>query len=366
MIVSLLRRFLILIAAVSTANAHIVEQFYLSIEETGPEWQIDVTFDASYAFKRLRNDPNTPQPERSWLLEMSTDEHQDLRLGAKSYLKQAISFHHDGKATPFSISFPGFETTPPQFPELATGGAYLIIRLEGTIPEWQGGELDLAVSSKVRPNFILARNARSETNFEVIAPGESKAVFNLDRGRLAILWLGFRHVIPDGLDHIFLILALFLMVRKWRPLLAQSLSFTIAHSLSLALAVSGIISITTLPGAFLIEPLIALSIAALALENIFRKELQTKRLFIVFFFGLIHGLGFAGSLGAILQNEHSLLSSLILANLGVEFAQISVLALAWLVTVRWWTSTHYQKARLVASSIIAAFGIYWTIERLIT
>ncbi|MDB2673629.1 HupE/UreJ family protein [Akkermansiaceae bacterium] len=366
MIVIISRYVLAFVVIASMSRAHIVEQFYLSIEETGPEWKIDITFDASYAFEELRDDPNSPQPERSWLVEMEPKEHQNLREGAEDYLKQAISFHHDGEEAPFTISFPDFQSSPPDFPKLATGGAYLIVRLEGSIPEWQGGELKLAVSPEVRPNFILVSQAGDDANFEIVSPSESQSVFTLNRGRLALLWMGFRHVIPDGPDHILFILALFLMARKWRPLVAQSLSFTIGHSLSLGLAIWGVVSIKSLPGAFLIEPLIALSIAALAIENIFRKELQTKRIFIVFFFGLIHGLGFAGSLAAILQSTPNLFSSLVLANIGVELAQVSVLAAAWLITIRWCRNEHYQKFRLAASLVIAATGLYWTIERLIT
>ncbi len=365
--IEILSRFVLAFVAIaSMSRAHIVEQFYLSIEETGPEWRIDITFDASYAFEELRDDPYTPQPERSWLMEMNPRQHQKLRKGAEEYLREAISFQHNGAEHPFTLSFPNFESSPPEFPKLATGGAYLIVRLEGTIPEWQGGELKLVVSPEVRPNFILVSQAGDEANFEIVFPGGSQSVFTLNRGKLGLLWLGFRHVIPDGPDHILFILALFLMARKWRPLVAQSLSFTIGHSLSLGLAIWGVIPIKSLPGAFLIEPLIALSIAALAIENIFRKELRTKRIFIVFLFGLIHGLGFAGSFAAVLQSTPNLFSSLILANIGVELAQISVLAAAWLITIRLWRSEHYQKARLAASLVIAGSGLYWTIERLIT
>ena len=366
MIIILSRYVLAFVTIASMSHAHIVEQFYLSIEATGPEWRIDITFDASYAFEERRDDPNTPQPERSWLVEMDPEEHKKVREGAEEYLRKAISFQHDGAEHPFTLTFPGFEKSPPEFPELFTGGAYLIVRLEGTLPEWQGGELKIAVSSEVRPNFILVSQAGDDTNFKVVSPGGSQSVFTLNREGLGLLWLGFRHIAPEGTDHILFILALFLIARKWRPLVAQSLSFTIGHSLSLGLAVWGVISIESLPGAFLIESLIALTIAALAIENIFRKELQPKRIFIVFLFGLIHGLGFAGSLAAILQSTPDLISSLVLVNLGVELAQISLLTAAWLITIRWWRSEHYQKTRLAASLAIAFIGLYWTIERLIT
>lgn len=364
MIAFLLRRILAFAVVTSAVSAHVVEQFYLSVEETGSEWCIDVTFDASYAFEELRDDPNSPQPESSWLVSMNEAQFEELRGGAEKFLRQAISFHHDGRETPFTISFPDFDSTPPRFPQLSAGGAYVTIRLEGTIPAWQGGELNLTVSPDIRPNFILAKTTDGEIHLEVVSPGGSKPIFFLDRGRLALLWLGFRHVVPDGFDHILFILALFLMARKWRPLLAQSLAFTIAHSLSLGLVVFGAITIETLPGSTLIEPLIALSIAALAIENLLRKELHTKRLVVVFLFGLIHGLGFAGSLGAVLQNEPRLFSSLVLANLGVELAQISVLAATWLATMQWSQSASYQKTRMASSLVIAAIGVYWTIERL--
>lgn len=358
--------FLILTFSGTSAKAHLVEQFYLSLEETGTTWRIDVTFDASYALPELCDDPDSPQPERAWLLGMNPQQHREIQQGAESYLRQALTFTIGGRETPFTTTFPDFEFTPPRFPELATGGAYLTVRLEGHLQNWQRGDLSLAISPTVRPDFVLHMKRDGESQFQILAPGENKPVFNLDQGLLPILILGYRHVIPDGLDHVLFIFALFLMARAWRPLLAQSLAFTLAHSITLGLAISGFINLSKLPGAFLIEPLIALSIVALALENIFRQKVQKRRLLIVFLFGLIHGLGFAESLGSVLQKDSQLLGSLIVANLGVELAQITLLAALWIGTIVWWKSKFYQQCRLAACLLIAAIAISWTIERLIT
>src|SRR5262249_58079568 len=107
--------------------------------------------------------------------------------------------------------------------------------------------------------------------------------------------LGFRHILPDGLDHILFVLGLFLLSPRLRPLLVQVSAFTVAHTATLALSTLGLVR---LPPA-VVEPLIALSIAYVAIENTVVRELRPWRIALVFGFGLLHGLGLAGALGAL-------------------------------------------------------------------
>jgi hydrogenase/urease accessory protein HupE len=171
---------------------------------------------------------------------------------------------------------------------------------------------------------------------------------------------GFLHVLPQGLDHILFVLGLFLLSRNWRPMLAQVTMFTLAHSVTLALATLGWIHAP----ASVIEPVISASIAAVALENIWRPSYSRWRLALVFGFGLVHGLGFASGLKDYHLSSTSLLSSLIGFNLGVESAQIAVLAIALLLT-SWLREPALYRNWIVlpGSAAIALAGAWWTVER---
>ncbi len=175
------------------------------------------------------------------------------------------------------------------------------------------------------------------------------------------LQIGFTHVLPLGFDHLLFILTLFFMPGGFRSILLACTIFTLAHSLSLALAASGLV----LPQANLIEPFIALSIVISALGNIVSKEEGRWRYPLVGLFGLIHGLGFASALKDAGLPSKGFFTALISFNVGVELAQISVLLIAYvLVTIPFGAKTWY-KTRLAYPScaIIAAVGMYWLIER---
>ncbi|MDA8822963.1 HupE/UreJ family protein [Opitutales bacterium] len=172
---------------------------------------------------------------------------------------------------------------------------------------------------------------------------------------------GFVHVLPLGLDHILFVLGLFFLSRKWKPILYQVSVFTVAHTITLGLATLELISAPS----HVVEPIIAASIAVVALENIFFPNYRHSRLFIVFFFGLIHGLGFAGALSAFDLDPTSLVIGLLGFNVGVEFGQLAVITIVFFLTFWLKDETTYRKIAVVPCSIlIALMGIYWTIERI--
>ncbi len=175
------------------------------------------------------------------------------------------------------------------------------------------------------------------------------------------LVLGFTHILPQGLDHILFVLGLFLLAARLRPLLIQVTAFTAAHSISLALAVYGVV---TLPSA-LVEPLIAASIAYVAAENVVTPRMRPWRVFMVFGFGLLHGLGFAGVLAEVGLPRNEFLTALVAFNIGVELGQLAVIAAAFLAAGAWFRYRDWYRARITvpASLLIAAIGVYWTIER---
>ena len=173
--------------------------------------------------------------------------------------------------------------------------------------------------------------------------------------------LGFVHIVPEGLDHILFVLGLFLLSTQVRPLLVQVTAFTIAHSITLALGLYGIVQIPP----SIVEPLIALSIVYVAAENIMTSQLNPWRPFVVFGFGLLHGLGFAGILQELNLPRESYATGLIGFNVGVEFGQLAVIALAYLATTMWFGRETWYRNRIVvpASAAIALTGLFWTVQR---
>ena len=174
--------------------------------------------------------------------------------------------------------------------------------------------------------------------------------------------LGFTHILPKGLDHILFVLGIFLFGRGLRPMLWQISAFTVAHSITLGLAMYGLVSLP----ASIVEPLIALSIVYVAFENLVVSELKPWRVVLVFAFGLLHGLGFAGVLRELALPRGEFVTGLVTFNLGVEAGQLTVIAGATLLVAHW--ARHQERYRRLVvvpgSCAIALVGAYWTLSRL--
>jgi hypothetical protein len=179
---------------------------------------------------------------------------------------------------------------------------------------------------------------------------------------LIYLGLGYTHILPLGFDHILFILSLFLLSPQLKPLLWQATAFTIAHSVTLGLAMYHVIT----PPSKIIEPVIAISIMYVALENIFSPKLKKSRIGVVFLFGLVHGMGFAGVLGHLGLPKDSYLTCLVMFNLGVELGQLTVILAAYFLMSKWFGDKPYYRKRMVIplSVIIAIIASYWTVQRL--
>lgn len=177
----------------------------------------------------------------------------------------------------------------------------------------------------------------------------------------AYIPVGFAHILPKGLDHILFVLGLYFFSTRLKPLLWQITAFTAAHTVTLALGATGVV---TLP-ASVVEPLIAASIVFVAVENLFTTKLHAWRPVIVFGFGLLHGLGFASVLGDFGLPEGHFLPALLGFNVGVEFGQLTVVALAFLAVGAWFRNKPWYRTRIAmpASVVIALVGAYWFLER---
>ena len=162
--------------------------------------------------------------------------------------------------------------------------------------------------------------------------------------------VGFDHIVPKGLDHILFVLGLFFLSTRMRPLLTQVTLFTLAHTITLAMAALGYVSI---PGS-IVEPLIAASITYVAVENIFMKNLSPWRPVIVFIFGLLHGLGFASVLAEFGLPDSAFIPALIGFNIGVEVGQLAVIAVMFLAV---WQAIRIDQGENEAQRGFILYGV---------
>ena len=190
----------------------------------------------------------------------------------------------------------------------------------------------------------------------------------VDETKVQVFWRfmveGIKHIIPKGLDHILFVFGLFLFSLAWRPLLSQITAFTLAHTVTLGLSILNFITIPALQ-MWLVEALIAISISYVAIENILRPKLGWWRIVVVFGFGLLHGLGFASVLGDLGLAQGQFILSLVAFNIGVEFGQLTVIAVAFmLLALPFGRFIQYRKVVVFPCSLtIATIGIYWFFER---
>jgi len=241
------------------------------------------------------------------------------------------------------------------------------ITLSGKIPEGSK-TLSWAYPEKFGASVLRIEREGQDLQAQFFAAGVQSDAIALGIAEQRNWWetpieygvVGFTHILPKGLDHILFVLGLFLLSTSWRPLVWQVTAFTIAHSVTLALGLYGIVSISPT----IVEPLIALSIVYVAVENLFTKTLHAWRPVIVFAFGLLHGLGFAGILTEIGLPRSDFVLGLVAFNVGVELGQLAVIGLAFLLVWRWVGKLWYRKAIVIPASLaIAAMGAWWFAER---
>ena len=248
----------------------------------------------------------------------------------------------------------------------------LTARFAGQIPVGTG-TLTFQASRGFPPVYLTILDQVNDRDAQqVLGRGEESAPYALgatgarETGRWTVagqyLRLGFWHIVPQGLDHILFVLGLFLLSTRLTPLLWQVTAFTAAHTASLGLSSYGVVSLSSA----IVEPLIALSIAYVAVENLVTDRMTRWRPAVVFLFGLLHGLGFAGVLGAVGMPEGRFLPALLSFNLGVELGQLSVLASAFAL-IGWARHRAWYRPRVTrpCSALIATVGMFWSVQRVL-
>lgn len=274
------------------------------------------------------------------------------------------------------IAFDGSEVRPAirysvEPPIDATSAAAATIRLTGQIPSG-ARQFTWNYAWTFASYAVMIRNAASGSPVtEWLEGGQTSAPFTLaapppPASRTEIAWryltLGFTHILPNGLDHMLFVLGIYLLSRRLRDVLLQVSAFTVAHSITLGLSMYGVLSMSPR----VVEPMIAVSIAYVAIENIFLSELKSWRIALVFAFGLLHGMGFAGALKELGLPRSEFVTALLTFNLGVEAGQLTVIGAAFLLVGRHWGNRDWYRSRIVvpASAMIACVAVYWTIVRL--
>jgi hypothetical protein len=176
------------------------------------------------------------------------------------------------------------------------------------------------------------------------------------------LLTGFEHIIPYGFDHILFILCVFFLNKSIKQIVLQASMFTLAHSITLGLAMYGVIK----PPLQIVEPLIAFSILLLALENIYTDKVKPWRMVMVFLFGLVHGMGFAGALSGLGTPSYAFATALISFNIGVEIGQITIILFMYFFVAKMFSDRVWYRRRLVIPfcAAIALVATYWTVERI--
>ena len=195
--------------------------------------------------------------------------------------------------------------------------------------------------------------------FDGERPAPRLATAPIGRGFTAFIWQGVLHIL-GGLDHVLFVIALVSVVTSWRQLAQVITSFTLAHSMTLAL---GALDLVHIPSR-VVEPLIAASIIYVAVENAVRQQPQA-RVLITFAFGLMHGFGFSSVLRDLGLQSGNLVPSLLGFNLGVEAGQL--LIVAPLAPGVWWLQRHfaaYRRVRLALNVTVALVATWWFVQRL--
>lgn len=364
-----LRILVCLLCVAGGARGHQVESVQLEFTDRGAHWELEGEIDIAYMMPETRNVPGGPAMSRVKAMKASPAEMDRIRTETDKRLRELLRFTFAGRVLPWRIEFPDFQKKPFDLPQSDMDVALITARVViDAVPGagdllvlWANGQdTELIILTEVGPEerIVSALPGGKALLLRRAASGESPPKARKIPATEGWLRSGFHHVM--GIDHVLFILGLFLLVPGWRPLLQQSLLFTLAHSLSLALATFRVVQV---PGVW-VENLIALSIAWIGIENLWLRKLGPQRLVLVFAFGLLHGLGYATVLAEKLRSLSGpqLALPLFEFNVGVELAQISVLAVAF--ALLWPVRTYTPQIRVVGSAFIALVGLAWLGQRL--
>ena len=371
----LLACLLFFVGFLTVARAHQVPSVELEFRKLDTEWRLEGQMDIAYMLPETRNIPGGPPMSREAAMKESPEELARFRKETENTLRKLLRFTFAGKDVPWRVEFPDFKKEPFELPPEA--GDIALLSTDLILEPIEGaGELRIHWAGEQETELIILTGDGEEDGGVISTlPGGSLMLLKKTATEQALpvekpvtggwVQMGYHHVLPEGRDHMLFILGLFLLAPNWRSLMGQSLLFTLAHSITLALAVFKVVTIpSTLFGLRSpVEVFIAISIAWIGVENLLVRRVGRQRLVLVFTFGLLHGLGFASSIGQKMDGLQGpqLVGPLLGFNIGVELAQITVLAGAFLVL--WLLKKWTLQVQTFGSALVALAGIAWAIQR---
>ena len=344
----------------SVARAHEIGTTRVSVVFSADRtYQIEIVTDGAALLEKLEASAGQPSSPDTGLVRPLAE-----LAALEETFRKRLTVAFDGMDVHPAIEY---SAAPP--PDAASP-ARATIRLAGEIPR---GAREFAWSySWTFASYALTvgSDGAEAAVTEWLEGGQTSSPFILSAtappSRLTSAWryfrLGFTHILPHGLDHVLFVLGIFLLSGRLRSVLWQVSAFTVAHSITLGLSIYDRLAVSPA----VVEPLIALSIAYVAIENLFLSDLKSWRVVLVFAFGLLHGMGFAGALREIGLPRADFLMALLTFNAGVEAGQLGVIGVAFvLVGLQCGTCAWYRRRIVVpASALIACTAVYWTLERL--
>jgi hydrogenase/urease accessory protein HupE len=297
-----------------------------------------------------------------------------------------IDADHDGVVTTeeFTASHPSLQALAPHLMAISSAGQAVSAQITAIeldqsdalhfwlqFPSLPGTQVHVMVPIMVQlarghRQYVSVRDAQGQLVTERILDAE-QASFTVPRTRVAawslpsfsqFLFLGVEHILT-GYDHLLFLFGLLIMGGSWRSTVRIITSFTVAHSLTLALATFNVVYLPSR----IVEPLIAASIIYVGLENLWRQDLQ-QRWLLTFGFGLIHGLGFATVLRDMGLGESGTVLPLLAFNSGVELGQMAI-ALLVLPVVWYWQRRpqFFPRLATACSVVVMLVGTYWLCTR---
>lgn len=348
-------------AFASVLSAHEIGTTRVAARFEAGQYTIDIVTDAASLVEKL--DTLAGAPASATAARTDATAMRERLAAHDDVFRQRVVVGFDDASTRPEIDYAVSPAADVTSPPIAT------IRLTGTIPD--GARRFTWSYSWTFASYALSiRSGSADATTAWLEGGQVSAPFSLAAppaaiGRGTIAWrylvLGFTHIVPYGLDHMLFVLGIFLLSGRVRTMLAQVSAFTVAHSITLALSIYDVVSAP----AAVVEPLIAVSIAYVALENVISTELKPWRIALVFAFGLLHGLGFAGALRELGLPRAEFATALLTFNAGVETGQLAVIATAFAVVGWYCRRQAWYRRRVVvpASLMIACVALYWTLER---
>lgn len=356
----MIKNILLSLLCTVASQAHEIGTTRVSVQlHEGRTYEVEIVTDAATLGEKLEASAGRPP-----VVDARADKLQALLESATDRFRQRVKLAFDSAPVQPVITY----SVVPAIDALSAPAA--TIKLTGRIPD--GAQQFTWTYGWTFATYAMTMQGTNPTTIW-LEGNQTSAPLALNSlmpkvGTLGTAWrylvLGFTHIMPNGLDHMLFVLGIYLLNSRARSVLLQVSAFTIAHSITLGLSMYGLINVSP----SIVEPLIAISIAYVALENIFISELKSWRVALVFAFGLLHGMGFAGALKELALPRSEFLTALVTFNIGVEAGQLAVIGAAFLLVGWHYANRSWYRSRVAipASMLIACTAVYWTIERLVS